>query len=279
MILTHNPWTETPAHLWPLRQHITLEIQGKLLTLKIKDNLPGRATGKTRSNIGKFTDSSRLRLLKFIARIDWTQVMNAVFITLTYPDDKVIRTSRQRNTDRYLFWRYLEKRLARKIPGLWRLEWKARQSGKHRGIILPHFHLLAFNVANVPHKVIREWWRTILGHEGPLATDIRGYTNAEKAAVYAAKYASKGEELPSLDYGAYLNICGRSYGYLRKGLIPLADKIVVNDLSDREIRYLMRAASERLEWVRPGTVEGFSLLGEYAVDVAKNLFRISLDKS
>jgi hypothetical protein len=247
------------------------------VSLKVADSYHPPHSPAKRRPVSIFTESARLRLLKFIARIDWKYYEKAVFITLTYPDDKVLRRSFQRNKDRYLFWRYLETYLGRDACGLWRLEWKQRKSGKYRGIVLPHFHLLAFGVSWVPKEEVRRWWRTILNHEGNLSTHVRGYDSGENAAIYAAKYAAKNELLNTLDYHAQLNIEGRSYGYFRKAKIPLCKKLVLDGLRDGEIKYLMRAAAERLPWVDPRGVEGFTLLGAYATQVAENLQKISLD--
>lgn len=278
MFRTFNPWLETPVNDFNVVTSAVVVISGKLLEFKIGTNLPGRATGKPRGTIVKFSESSRLRMLKFIATVEWGKIPNAVFITLTYPDERAIRTHWDRNKDRALFWRYMEKHLGRHVSGLWRIEWKERKSGKNRGKVLPHIHLLVFGVKYVPKEKVREWWRRILSVEGPLATHVRGYDQGEHAAIYVAKYVGKKDGSPTLDYHSYLNSTGRHWGYLRRGLIPLAERVVLHHLTEREIAFLNRAAAEKLPWIKPGTPTSFSLLGDYAVDVQKNLFRIGIDR-
>lgn len=201
-------------------------------------------------------------MLKTIARIDWGKVPYGVFITLTYPDDYYNRGYYERTIDRSRFIRDLEKYADKKIPILWRCEWQRRKTGKHRGLITPHFHMLCMGLRYVPHEDVRRWWRQALCCKGPLATDVRGIKGAEGCGRYLAKYLSK---VRSLDNSAYLNkpwMNGRSWGLTRPDLVPFAKKDGDVELTDEEADEMAREYAEWRNMHIPYFNYGFTILGE-----------------
>lgn len=253
--------------------------QGKLLTVSFRELLsPSMPTSK-RGVVKEFSRSSRLNLLKFIAKIEWSQIPQAVFITLTYPDEYANRSMEERTLDKKRFIRDIEKHLGRKVSGIWRIEWKPRKTGKNKGNIVPHYHFLLIREKFVHHKVIRKIWRSILHVRGPLATDIRAAKNGELASVYIAKYMSKVHERCSLDNDAYLNTHGRHWGLVRKKSIPMAKLEWTLDLSEEEIEYLLKTGHDRLPWVDMNAPHSFSLIGKNAVDVSEYLRKLTLDRT
>jgi len=253
-------------------------IQGKLFTLSFETPIPRKEVERKRKNIKTFSDGARLRLLKFIATIDWGKLPMNLFITLTYPDSVALRSKAQRNRDRYLFQRYMEKHLSQKVSILWRVEWKNRKTGEHVGRPVPHMHMIVFGVRPIHHLLIRKWWRSILHVSGPLCTDVRGFKDGEKESIYIAKYIGKEVCAPSLDYVTYVNSSGRHYGITRKHLLP-QHAIKIYKVTDmEELMGLTSTAACVLPWMDPEGIEGFSLLGDKAVEVGKDFVKRDLAK-
>lgn len=245
-------------------EKIHFEKQGKLLAVARAMPFPPWLTDHTRGNIKEFSRASRLRLLKFIATVAWGKIPTSLFITLSYPDGTKWDDKDIRRKQKYLFHRYAEKHLGRQISGLWRLEWKARRSGPSRGMFVPHFHLLLFGVGWLHWKRVRAWWRKILGHVGPLATDVQGCKSAKKASIYVSKYVAKLPDDASLDNGAYCNNQGRHWGYFRPEQIPRETKTVIEGLNGDEYEWLTARANEFIKWRLPGDTNGFVVLGDMA---------------
>jgi hypothetical protein len=71
------------------------------------------------------------------------------FVTLTLPDDCFEDSVSSFAKTAKLHLDVLLKRLHRACDsacGFWRIEWKARKSGKHEGKLFPHFHLLVWGL-------------------------------------------------------------------------------------------------------------------------------------
>jgi len=217
-------------------------------------------------------------MLRVINQIDWTKATPAVFITLTYPDEYGDRTKEQRNQDRHVFFRAMEKHLNKKVGALWRIEWKARKSGVLLGTIQPHVHMLVFGVRFIPHQEVRKWWRCALTARGHLATDIRRIRSGKKAVVYVSKYCAKAPPISSLDIAPYLNTTGRHWGLHRKVLLPYAEKVIIENPDEVEINWLENLAANKLRDFERGKRIGFSLFGDEVKDVAANIIARHVDK-
>ena len=183
-----------------------------------------------RGAIRGFSRASRLRMLSMVAQMDWKGITKGLFVTLTFPDEKWPNGVDQRNKYRYLFLRHMENYLGKQIGALWRIEWVARKSGRYRGKLLPHFHLVIPGIRYIPHRLVRMWWRQVLNHRGPLATDVRRLSSRKMHQVYIAKYCAKVDPSSSLDYAAYLNTPGRQWGVHRRQLLPFHQRVTFHDL-------------------------------------------------
>lgn len=257
---------------------VVCTLQGKLLQVHVSNPQTTPPLPQSRSVIRGFTPSSRLRLLKFIAKVDWSTQKFGLLITLTYPDKVAMRTRKERNRDKYLFLRYMEKFLGKKVYGVWRVEWKERKTGSIRGVVVPHFHFLLVGVRYISHKEINLWWRKILKVKGPLCTDVKQAKNGELAGVYIAKYLSKPSESHCLDNPSYLNSNGRHYGYVRKKLIPMCPVIQFPNLTEEEIAFLIRQGKDILPHLRGLAPQSFSLLGDKAIETAEILCMKGIDR-
>jgi len=201
-------------------------------------------------------------MLKTIAKIDWSRVPYGVFVTLTYPDDLWVRDYHQRTIDRSRWIRDIEKHLDREVSILWRIEWQKRKSGKRKGQIAPHLHLMLLGVRFVAADVVRQCWRGVLLAVGPLATDVRGITGKEGCGRYLAKYISKAA---SLDNAAYLNrpwMAGRNWGLTRPALVPWADVEHDREISEEEYHAAVAAYLETTSNPLAAASESFTVLGE-----------------
>jgi hypothetical protein len=246
------------------RERWTASLQGALLVVRkhvsyrvvVPENGRGRVVG--------FSDASRLRCLKEIARINWRGGGRWSLITLTYPDEQADRDYRERTKDRYLFQRYMEKHLGKKVGMLWRTEFAKRLSGKHRGKLVCHHHMVIPYMPFVPHQLVRQWWRNIVHKKGSLSTDIREVAG-EQAAFYAMKYAAKRERLSSLDYAAYLNrLVGRPWGLTRKSLLPYCPREDAGTIDGDLLRDLQLLAENTFIGYRADDAQSFTIFGDLA---------------
>jgi hypothetical protein len=79
------------------------------------------------------------------------------FVTLTLPDDVFDDSCTTFAKTAKLCLDALLKRLRRVCPsatGFWRIEWKARKSGRYEGKLFPHFHLLLWGLPQRYHSDI-----------------------------------------------------------------------------------------------------------------------------
>ena len=225
----------------------------------------------TRGAITKFSQSARLRVFKAFSKIDWSKAGRIKFISLTYPDSVILRDYKRRNTDRYLFMRYLEKYLHKELSTLWRIEWKGRQSGSLLGCVVPHIHLIVPNCCYIDKQVIRDIWSRILHVTGALCTDIREVKTLKQLLCYVSKYIAKKNEDTTLDIASYLNSTGRMWGITRKNLLPMHPTMVSQELSPSAVNFIREFACK--VWPNYDVEKGgsFTLLGDEALNLGEIL--------
>jgi hypothetical protein len=172
----------------------------------------------------------------------------------------------------------MENYLGRKVGGLWRLEWKPRLSGKRRGDIACHVHLVLFGVEYLPHVEVNGWWHNALGVSTYLRTDVRRIRGAKEAAKYVSKYAAKAVDVNSLVNSTYLNIKGRHWGVLRKDQIPWHERFVIDGLDESDVKLSEGFACGVFRYFTRGTGQGFSLIGDPGDKLGTILFARMIDK-
>ena len=259
-------------NLFPTQEGISasVKIQGEVLEYKSTSRKSVAPTAQ-RGEIKEFSPSSRLRMLKHFQKIDFLNHPEPLFVTLTYPDESAYRTLAQRNIDRQVMARQLERLTGLPIPAAWRTEWQIRKSGFWEGCICPHHHWLIFKNRYIPHVDINALWKKTIGHEGKVTTDIRRVNRSSAIQLYMAKYLSKEAVNCSLVIAAYHNRIGRAYGWLRKAEIPMNSLYDQRRLSDGQRDAFMRLADEQLPWVSAGLEQSFTLFGANAAEIGRKI--------
>lgn len=257
---------------------VKITLCGKLLTVKILKPPSKCPFEKGRSQVKTFSRASRLRLLKILARIDFAKAEPALFITLTLPDRENQYTRKELNTYRYLFLRYTEKELRRKVSAIWRIEWKERKTGISVGEERPHFHLMLFGVKWLAHAKVNGFWKKSIGKDGYVRTEVQRMRSERECGSYVAKYCAKSED-SSLVNAAYLNSRqpGRHWGIHRKNLLSMHSettaRVATGPLEDE----LRKIAGEKFPHVLKERCS-FTLMGNVVkVETWKGTFDFMLD--
>lgn len=232
---------------------------------------------KKGAKISQFTRQSRLRMLKFVATIDYTSIPHSLFITLTYPDACLFKTPDQRIQDKQLWLRRCEDYLGREVCGLWRVEWVRRDSGLYVGELHPHFHLLLYNVYWIPWRKVREWWSSVLHYHDYIRTDIRRATGAAGAGYYVSKYCAKVPERASLVNDLSVGATGGHYGYVRRPQIPRADETMLYFPTEGMKSLLLDMARSAMPWANIQAGQSFTCFGRHAERAKEILLQMGLD--
>lgn len=204
-----------------------IEAQGSLLQMKIKGFKPRTNRGGGRRGIIRvFSRGSRLRLMRFLARLK-TRKIRATFLTLTFAE--VVTHERAVQVFKRFSMRI--RRAFEKISVVWRLEYQPR-----RGAI--HFHLICFNMPFWKQAEVQRTWEACT-EEHKSIVDIRLIHGSRSIMAYVSKYIAKIDLEPtSLDDDTYQHVkggeppAGRFWGYINKKLLPLGE-VVAGVLTDR----------------------------------------------
>jgi len=250
---------------------------GELLEITYSPGIQLNRRHGRRTAIKGFTRGARLRMLRMIASINWGNVRHGVFITLTYPDSCAERTLRERSTDKYLFLRYMEKHLGKKVGVIWRLEWEPRKTGKRKGQLIAHWHLIVFGVRWIDKDIVKQYWRAVLRADGPLITWIDGIKGGRKLAKYVSKYCSKLPGDGVLDDTTYLNTLGRHWGVNRRELVPWFPRFLIPFLTEADVNLAENLACMTFAYFNRGAQQGFQIFGRNALKVGEILFERMID--
>jgi len=251
--------------------------QGELLEITyVKANGFRRSPGR-RAMCRGFTPSARLRMLKTVAKIHWESVGPSLFLTLTYPDAVANRTMEERTKDRHRFLRDMENYLGRETGALWRIEWQARKSGKLKGTMVPHVHLIVFDCKWLPWTKLCKLWQAVLAVDGVPVCYVQRIRGQRDVAKYVCKYAAKPVDASLLVVPSYLNITGRHWGIHRPSLIPWCERRTDFRLTPAEMRLLENAAATKIPYFLKGTKTGFCLFGPVVKQVMEEIRLRRLD--
>jgi len=240
---------------------------------------PLSVPSRSGTQINDISPTARFRLLKAIARVDWTKVTDGCFVTLTYPDEQANGAYKQMTSHRHQIIRHIEKDAGKHVPMLWRKEWKPRLTGKHVGIMAPHFHIAVLGGTPVHDVDVNRWWTRIIGATRHVQTKVVPCQNGKHAALYMAKYLTKQDALSSiLDNAAYLNITGRAWGWHRKAILPLFPIEEIAFISDDEFMAIKRYARIVTGRTGPDCTEGLTVIGPMTKLIREEISKMGLDK-
>lgn len=255
---------------------LRLEMQGRRITLARTGYKRCTKFYPQRGVITEFSKRARSRKLKRLAEVDWAKAGESQFLTLTYPDDVSDHTMEERKIHRFLINRWICKTVGRLLPCFWRVEWMPRLSGDFIGQLRPHMHLLYLKTPKICEFRIRLQWMSILGISQYTQVKIIPLTIPEAVGVYVAKYCAKEASSLLLDSVPKRNRTGRHAGELRKDCIPLHPREVVRNIDEAIKKFLARRAYETLWWFDPRHDEGFTVLGDVALEMIRELHETHL---
>lgn len=241
-----------------------IEAQGGLLLVRLLgQNARPPLGGSKRGRVKSFSQKSRLRLMRLLARVRIKNV-RATFITLTfrsYPSNEVAKMA---------LHAFLQ-RITRRFPAasaVWRMEYQKRGS--------IHFHLLCFNLPYWHWEEILEAWKSC--SRQPVARiDVRLVRSRRGVQSYVSKYIAKvsgASKKPFLVYPPYLHGMrkwkkGRFWGYHNKKALPLGEKVQGVLTVAKEIKRLSNAAWNIIgDKMRYGSIS-FHLFSDHAEKLAR----------
>jgi len=249
-----------------------IEAQGSLLVMRVvgaKKRPP--VSQSKRGVIRAFSYKSRLRLLRFMARLKMVGV-RATFITLTY---RGYPSNAEAKANLHAFVQVLRTKHVQ-TSAVWRMEYQRRGS--------IHFHLLVFNLPYWPWQEILSTWKRVSG-QSTARVDVRLVRSRRGVMSYVAKYIAKVErriKKTFLVFVPYLHKQrkwkkGRFWGYHNKKALPLGEKVTGVLLEGTGIKQLAKAAWEIIGYnTRFGSLS-FHLFADHAFSIAmRNIEKFGL---
>lgn len=255
-----------------------VEITGDLVQFRVSLPHPPIVLRKKRREVSSFSPASRRRMLRLVSSVDWRNIKRGLFVTLTFPDQVLPMLAYRRNQARHQFLRSLETYVGQPVGALWRIEWKERLSGRYKGNLCPHFHLIIPGIQFIPYQKISLWWKQAIGWTGHVNTDVARLTNKRHHAVYIAKYAAKVPEASNIYSVSYLNMDGRHWGVHRPTLIPRYETVTYDGLSERAVQRLQQIGRDTFYWYGEYAELGFSMFGSLGANMIQAVHEICLDK-
>jgi hypothetical protein len=253
---------DAPERIDSWTHRITL--QGECLTYQQRQGVPPTPRpGKRRSCLG-MSDASRFRLLKIANRLDWEKCGTCWFLTTTYPDHYYGMSCQEMSLHRSLWQRAQEKRVGRNVCVIWRTEHQVRKSGKWKGHLMPHIHMIAIGVAEYRKVDLWREWMAAIGEWRYADVDVERMESKAHVIQYVCEYV--GKVSPVLGIASNLSRIppGRAWGILRRNLLPLHETQEIRCTYSAELQeYVEKALTPRPainEWGN----RGFTLLGAKA---------------
>lgn len=239
------------AHIWPLQDQPRLEtaVNGSLSTVVCSPGAKSKGgPGGVRGPITRFSRSSRLRLLQFLALLNKNLLILPLFITFTYPD---AFPEDPREWKQHLYrWRRRFERKSGGVPVIWRLEMMRRKSGSNAGRLAPHFHALVFvrvdDLGDFRAWLSASWYEScgMLDDKHLLAgTNATQTQSWRQVTGYLSKYVAKLETFDSASAGI-----GRHWGIWHKEQLRI--DLEVTPLTERQA-FAVRRVFRRFSGVRP----------------------------
>lgn len=258
----------------PGKANVTITIQGDRLTVKVLQG-PARHAPPIRGDVGGFSAASRLRLMTLISSLDYSRQKNCTFLTLTWPDWVPRPDPAALTQARSVMQRAIETLSDSERPGVWRIEWMPRKSGRWIGALFPHVHVVYYHCPFLPLDEVRRHWRQAVGTSRDVRLRLELANDVRNCSYYAAKYLTK-RSLPvslSMSHNSTnrsFSRKGRHWGAYRKAGLPWATKITMQIHGDDPRYATLRKASGRLwEGIEAAGTNGYTLFGRGGLDAAR----------
>jgi hypothetical protein len=248
--------------------NVFIEVCGGLTAVAVRQG-PLKKNPPVRQECKGFSPASRLRLFKLTNRLDFAVAGRCSFVTATWRDEVGCPTYREVTRARSLFQRNVEGLAGKKLAALWRVEWKQRKSGGLRGQLMPHVHLIYFDIPYVPLLDVSRAWARAIGWNGRVSLRIEEIGNLRKCLNYVSKYIAKLPEIGNLDIASYLDQTGkgRSWGTLRKNKLPLSEAVVVRVAPGPLVEAIRSLATRAYGKTPQDKDKGFCVFGSIAEEV------------
>jgi len=240
-----------------------IEAQGSLLTMKVMGRRYKRPyTGGIRSRIRSFSAKSRVRLMRFMARLKMHGV-RATFMTLTF---RGYPTNAEAKRALHAFLQVI-RRDFQQASAVWRMEYQRRGS--------IHFHLLAFDMPYWDWKDILATWKRIT-RQSVARIDVRLVRSRRGVMAYVSKYIAKVDSKsgstffisPPYLHGGRKWRKGRFWGYHNKKGLPLGDKVAGVLTNNSTINRLSDAAWKIIGAATRFNSISFSLFHDHSTSLA-----------
>jgi len=193
--------------------------------------------GGIRGKVKAFSNASRRRMLRLIAKLEQTR--KPLWFDLTYPDEffnERMDGARLKESHLKKFYQRLEYAFP-EVAVIWKLEYKARKSGKHVGVMFPHFHMLVWglhdeNLYDLRQMVARMWWEVcgkLSAKHLEAGTSVSRIKSYRGVFFYASKYMSKEVEEEVSEVGRWWGVKGRDN-------LPEAYCHMIDNLEDEQYK-------------------------------------------
>ncbi len=267
------PWVESRSEI-----RVMVEVQGTVARCRVVKG-PADRPAPLRGKVYEFSRASRLAMLRMVNRIDFDQVGRSTFATLTYPDESLPLGMADLTANRDAFQKVWERFSAGPRPGLWRVEWEKRKSGRYRGTFAPHIHCLWFGCPKWPQAEARDAWHRIIGTRVKPRLELKEATGPRRVGFYVSKYIGKMPPPCYLVIDAYLAavLPGRKWGVLRKESIPWCPKRQTEILQGSQWDVIRTMAKDSWKGCPNDGEQGFTLFGKGAEMVSEYLATIGVD--
>lgn len=245
-----------------------IEVQGQLVCVAYRWG-PLSYELPARGEVKGFSQASRLRLFKQLNRLDFDRAGRSTFMTFTWRDDLGRPNGKRLAAARSAFQKSIERMTDTEIPGLWRVEWKLRQTGRYAGQPMPHVHVIYFRIPYLEKEQVTSHWARAIGCVGQkVSVKMNEIKNLRMACYYVGKYVAKVES-GNLDITSYLagESPGRAWGVYRKNRLPVAERHEMRVFPSKLVDDIRRVAKETYDKISSDTNKGFTVFGSVAEKV------------
>lgn len=251
-------------------RNVFIEVQGQLACVAFRRG-PLSVAPPVRQEIRGFSAASRLRLFKTINRLDFGSAGRCTFLTTTWRDEVGRPDKEEITRARSAFQKSIERMADCELPGIWRVEWKKRKSGRYVGQVMPHVHVIYFRIPWLDKMDITAAWARAIGWAGRVSCKVKGIKDLRQAMYYISKYVAKLDDLCNLDIVSYLakNVGGRPWGIYRKPMLPMADRTLIRVLPGQLVYRIRQIAVAAYAKTPIDEEKGFCVFGPASEEIGR----------